>query len=69
MTLPVLNAGRDVLFLVTGEDKAEAVHRAFVRPPERDAPASLVRPDSGRLSVILDEAAAARIPAQASEGG
>jgi 6-phosphogluconolactonase len=69
MTLPVLNAGRDVLFLVTGEDKAEAVHRAFVRPPERDAPASLVAPDSGRLSVILDEAAAARIPAQASEGG
>jgi 6-phosphogluconolactonase len=69
MTLPVLNAGREVLFLVTGADKAEAVHRAFVRPPERDAPGSLIAPDTGRLTVILDEAAAARLPAQAREGG
>jgi 6-phosphogluconolactonase len=69
MTLPVLNAGREVLFLVTGADKAEAVHRAFVRPPERDAPGSLIAPETGRLTVILDEAAAARLPAQAREGG
>ena len=69
MTLPVLNAGREVLFLVAGADKADAVHRAFVSPRERDAPGSLIAPESGRLTVILDEAAAARLPAQAREGG
>jgi 6-phosphogluconolactonase len=69
MTLPVLNAGRQVLFLVAGEDKAEAVRRAFVDPPSRQAPGSLVAPESGSLTVILDEAAAAQIPAPAREGG
>jgi 6-phosphogluconolactonase len=59
LTLPVLNAAREVIFLVTGEDKAEAVARAFggLRPgPE--APASLVRPVQGTLTVVLDQAAA-----------
>jgi len=69
MTLPVLNAGRHVLFLVTGADKAEAVHRAFVEPPSRHAPGSLIAPESGSLTVILDEAAAAQLPAPAREGG
>ena len=68
-TLPVFNAGRDVVFLVAGAEKADAVDRAFVRPPGPPAPGSLIAPDTGRLSVILDEAAAARIPAQATEGG
>jgi 6-phosphogluconolactonase len=59
LTLPLLNAGREVVFLVAGEDKAEAVARAFggLRPGP-DAPASLVRPPSGSLRVLLDEAAA-----------
>ena len=59
LTLPVMNAAREVIFLVTGEDKAEAVARAFggLRPgPE--APASLVRPTQGTLTVVLDGAAA-----------
>jgi 6-phosphogluconolactonase len=58
-TLPLLNAGTEVVFLVSGEDKAEAVARAFggLRPGP-DAPSSLVRPESGNLRVILDSAAA-----------
>jgi len=69
LTLPVFNAGRDVVFLVAGAEKADAVDRAFVRPPGPAAPGSLIAPESGRLTVILDEAAAARIPAGAREGG
>jgi 6-phosphogluconolactonase len=61
-TLPLLNAGREVVFLVAGEDKAVAVARAFggLRPGP-DAPSSLVRPSSGSLRVLLDRAAAAHL--------
>jgi 6-phosphogluconolactonase len=62
LTLPVLNAGDQVVFLVSGEDKAEAVARAFggLRPGP-DAPASLVRPERGSLTVLLDAAAAKHV--------
>ena len=56
MTLPVLNAGRDVVFMVTGESKADAVQRAFGGEPREDTPASYVRPPS--LKVLLDTPAA-----------
>jgi 6-phosphogluconolactonase len=59
LTMPVLNAGREVLFLVTGAGKAEAVRRAFVTDtPSPDAPGSMVRPADGELTLVLDEAAA-----------
>jgi len=58
LTLPVINAAREVVFLVTGEDKAAAVARAFEAEPGPDAPASLVTPASGRLVALLDRAAA-----------
>jgi 6-phosphogluconolactonase len=62
LTLPVLNAAREVVFLVTGSDKAEAVRRAFATDtPTPDAPGSMVRPTSGELTLVLDEAAAAQI--------
>ena len=46
-----------VVFLVAGADKADAVERAFGRPPSRDTPASLAR--GRRTRVYLDPAAAA----------
>jgi 6-phosphogluconolactonase len=61
LTLPVVNAAREILFLVTGEDKAEAVARAFAGPPDPRAPGSLVRPENGSLTVLLDPAAASRL--------
>ena len=61
LTLPVLNAAREVVFLISGEDKAEAVARAFGDAPDPRAPASLVRPDPGGLTVLLDAAAATRL--------
>lgn len=63
LTLPVLNAGKEVVFLISGEDKAEAVARAFGDAPGPDAPASLVRPDPGNLTLLLDPPAAARLGA------
>jgi 6-phosphogluconolactonase len=61
LTLPVLNAAREVLFLISGPDKAEAVARAFADAPDPDAPASLVNPEPGKLTVLLDAAAAVRL--------
>ncbi len=61
MTVPMLCAAREVVYLVVGADKAEAARRAFVEPPSRATPASLVRSTSGRTVVILDRAAAQQV--------
>jgi 6-phosphogluconolactonase len=58
MTIPMLSAAEEVVFLVTGEDKAEAARRAFAEPPSRATPASLVRSRDGRSLAILDPPAA-----------
>jgi 6-phosphogluconolactonase len=60
MTRAVLGGARTMVYLVTGEAKAEAVERAFAQPPSPATPASLVR--GQRTIAILDRAAAARLP-------
>lgn len=62
LTPPVFAAARETLFLIAGEDKADAVSRAFAGEPRQDAPASLVLPDDGSLTLVLDPAAAAGLP-------
>ena len=62
LTLPVLCAAEIVLFLVLGEEKADAVRRAFAEPPGPQTPASLVRSEHGRTVALLDRAAAAGLP-------
>jgi 6-phosphogluconolactonase len=59
MTLPVFNAAREVMFMVTGESKADAVARAFGGEPRADTPASYVRPP--KLTVLLDGPAASKL--------
>ena len=58
LTLPVVNASRHIVFLVTGEDKADAVARAFSGRADPMAPASLV---DGEVTVLLDQDAASRL--------
>jgi 6-phosphogluconolactonase len=62
MTLPCLNGARHVVFIVTGADKADAVVRAFGPDPDPTSPAAHVRPSAGTLTVLLDEAAAHKLP-------
>jgi len=56
LTLPVVNGSAQIVFLVTGEDKAEAVGRVFSGRPDPRAPGSLV---DGPVVALLDAAAAA----------
>ena len=60
-TLPLINRAREVVFLVSGADKAKAVARAFGDERDPTAPAALVDPD-GDLYVVLDEPAASALP-------
>jgi 6-phosphogluconolactonase len=60
LTLPVLNAGAQVVFLVSGEEKAEAVARAFKGSPSPEAPSSLVQP-RGEFVLLCDAPAAAHV--------
>lgn len=59
MTFKAFDLAGQVVFLVAGEDKAEAMVRAFGDPPDLGAPSARVRPLSGRLLVLADRAAAA----------
>ena len=63
LTLPAINSARTVLFLVTGKQKAGVVAKIFAGArPGDDIPATLVRPDSGTLTWMLDSEAASQIP-------
>lgn len=62
LTPRVLNAAAHVLFLVSGSDKAEAVHAAKRGPIDpRWHPSQAIQPVSGRLTWLLDAGAAARL--------
>ncbi|TMC16728.1 MAG: 6-phosphogluconolactonase [Chloroflexi bacterium] len=64
-TPPVLNAAAHVLFLVTGVDKADAIHAVLEGPSQPDEyPAQLVQPARGDVTWLLDEAAASKLSKQ-----
>jgi 6-phosphogluconolactonase len=58
LTLPVLNAARAVLVMVSGGSKREALARVLRRDPV--LPASRVQPVDGELEFIVDQAAVER---------
>lgn len=66
MTLAVINRASVILFLATGIGKAGVV-RAILDPKteaDRRLPASLVKPEDGRLMWFLGRAAASELPIQ-----
>jgi 6-phosphogluconolactonase len=69
LTWPVINHASSVFFLIAGADKAEILKEVLIGPrdPER-LPSQLIWPCSGILTLILDKAAAALLPATDGEG-
>ena len=69
LTLPVINRARTVFFLASGKQKAAIVRKILASTqPSEDLPATLVRPDSGTITWILDAAAASQVPTERSSG-
>jgi len=61
--IAALSSAREIVFAVSGAEKAEAARRAFASTPSPDTPASLVRAQDGKTTAILDRAAAAKLRA------
>jgi 6-phosphogluconolactonase len=69
LTWPVINQGASVFFLAGGADKAQILKEVMLGPrdPER-LPSQLIAPASGILTLFLDKAAAALLPATDERG-
>jgi len=63
LTLPVLNNGRRIIFLVTGSAKARILQEILTNAEtKRNYPAGLVENTNGELMWFIDKAAAALLP-------
>jgi 6-phosphogluconolactonase len=69
LTWPVINQGASVFFLIGGADKAQILKDVMLGPrdPER-LPSQLIAPAGGILTLLLDRAAAALLPATDGQG-
>jgi 6-phosphogluconolactonase len=69
LTWPVINRASSVFFLISGADKASVLKDVLIGPrdPER-LPSQLIWPSSGILTLMLDRAAAAFLPATDGDG-
>lgn len=63
LTWPVINQGRYVCFLIEGAAKADKLHDVLLGNYDPELlPAQLIRPNSGKLYLLLDAEAARRLP-------
>ncbi len=64
LTPAILNAAAEILFLVSGRDKAAVLRRVLYGAREVDElPAQVIAPEDGRLHWMADAAAASDLPA------
>lgn len=65
LTAPAINSSKQILFLVSGENKSDAVNKILngERNPEA-LPAQMINPTNGELFWFLDKAAAEKLPDQ-----
>lgn len=68
LTLPVINNARNILFLVTGKEKAAAV-RDMIEKRDPQLPASLIIPGRGNLLILADSGAGMLLPEREYEKG
>jgi 6-phosphogluconolactonase len=69
LTWPVINQGQDVSFLLKGAAKAETLRHVFLGGYDPETlPSQLIRPASGRLTLLLDRDAAALLPKPNADG-
>lgn len=62
ITFPVINAARNVLFLVTGGDKAQTLKRVLDGPYDPETlPSQSVRPSNGFVTWLIERSAAAEL--------
>ncbi|MBN1310830.1 MAG: 6-phosphogluconolactonase [Anaerolineae bacterium] len=62
VTLPVINHARNILFLVAGDEKADAVWEALEGPFQPSThPSQAVKPVDGSVTWLVDKAAASRL--------
>jgi 6-phosphogluconolactonase len=63
LTWPVIDRGREVAFLIEGEAKAQVVADVFLGTYDPESkPSQLIRPASGKLTLLLDKDAASKLP-------
>jgi 6-phosphogluconolactonase len=67
LTLPLINAAQEVVVLVAGENKAACLEQVFAGHSDPPLPVQLIRPTSGELTWMLDQAAGVRLPFQGLE--
>lgn len=64
----IINASAHILFLVTGNDKADAVHAVLeIDYQPEEYPAQIVQPLKGEVTWMLDAAAASKLQKKESE--
>ena len=69
LTWPVINHAAEVFFLVSGEDKAQILKEVLMGPRDVERlPSQLIAPANGILTLLLDGAAAALLPAPDAQG-
>jgi 6-phosphogluconolactonase len=69
LTWPVINQAREVFFLIGGADKASALRRVLGAEYDPELlPSQLICPQSGKLTMIVEKAAAALLTPAELEG-